>query len=403
MIYLAIYYDLRYKNILILVGKDIEMKLPGFKKNLNNDCRLHTSRTLIILISVISACIFCGCSKGSEEAVVVIDAEEDNMNYGLINVVRDDVILSKPLSVTYTQTKEQTVAFSVGGKRITKVHVNPGDPVKVGDLLVELAEGNIAEQIDELEYKINRNQLLLGYLDKAEEFDEQSAYTNFVSSNKNIEEEDAKKFDENQAELKQSYEYRRQDYRDEIEFDQKELAKLKAELGSTKIYSTMNGVVYTVKDYLEGSTSKKDEVIMTIVDNASGFFEISEPTYAKYFNNGEIYEMSVVYGSAQGDYELTPYNMSSWGDTQTFEIVSGPDNEGIEVGTTGTLKIVLEHSDQVLCLPLGAVYYADGKPYVYILDENNFRQMKWIEVGLTGDDKVEVTGGLSEGEKVVYK
>ena len=29
--------------------------------------------------------------------------------------------------------------------------------------------------------------------------------------------------------------------------------------------------------------------------------------------------------------------------------------------------------------------------------------MKWIEVGLTGDDKIEVTGGLTEGEKVVYR
>ena len=71
-----------------------------------------------------------GCSKSTEEAVVVIDAEEENMDYGLISVVRDDVVLSKPLTCTYTQTQEQTVSFPVGGKRITKVHVNPGDEVK---------------------------------------------------------------------------------------------------------------------------------------------------------------------------------------------------------------------------------------------------------------------------------
>lgn len=373
-------------------------------KNLNNAPKIRSSSIRLVMSGIIGACIFLsGCSKSTEEAVVVIDAEEENMDYGLISVVRDDVVLSKPLTCTYTQTQEQTVSFPVGGKRITKVHVNPGDEVKKGDLLIELAEGDIPERIDELEYKIKKNQLLLGYLDKAEEFDEGSAYTNFVSNNKNIEEEDVKKFDENQTELKQSYEYRREDYRDEIEFDQKELEKLKTELGNTKIYSTMNGKVYTVKDYLEGSTSKKDEVVMTIVDDASGFFETAEPDYAEYFVEGGIYEMSVVYGNAQGSYELTPYNMSSWSDTQKFEIVTGPDNEGIEVGTTGTLKIVLEHSAQVLCIPIGAVYYADGKPYVYILDENNLRQMKWIEVGLTGDDKIEVTGGLTEGEKVVYR
>ena len=51
--------------------------------------------------------------------------------------------------------------------------------------------------------------------------------------------------------------------------------------------------------------------------------------------------MSIVYGSASGEYELTPYNISSWGEIQRFDILSGPENEGIDVGTTGTLKLIL--------------------------------------------------------------
>lgn len=373
------------------------MSLFGFNKKLNK--RLG----IVLAIGTLAGISLCGCKGTEEDSVVMIEAEEENMAYGLISVVRDDVVLSKPLTCTYTQTQEQTVSFSVGGKRITKVHVNPGDKVKPGDLLVEMAEGDIGERIDELEYKIEKNKLLLGYLDKAEGFDEASAYTNFVSNNKNITEDDVKKYDENQADIKQDYDYKREDYKDAIEFDEKELALLKSELSGTKIYSTMSGTVYTIKDNLEGSLSNKDEVVMTIVDSASGLFETTEPSYAQYFTDGQIIEMSVVYGSAQGSYELTPFNKSSWGETQSFEIVSGPENEGIDVGTTGTIKIVLESRSQVLTLPLGAIYYADSKPYVYVLDENNFRQMKWIEVGLTGDDKVEITGGLNEGDKVVYK
>lgn len=373
------------------------MSLFGFNKKLNK--RLG----IVLAIGTLAGISLCGCKGTEEDSVVMIEAEEENMAYGLISVVRDDVVLSKPLTCTYTQTQEQTVSFSVGGKRITKVHVNPGDKVKPGDLLVEMAEGDIGERIDELEYKIEKNKLLLGYLDKAEGFDEASAYTNFVSNNKNITEDDVKRYDENQADIKQDYDYKREDYKDAIEFDEKELALLKSELAGTKIYSTMSGTVYTIKDNLEGSLSNKDEVVMTIVDSASGLFETTESSYAQYFTDGQIIEMSVVYGSAQGSYELTPFNKSSWGETQSFEIVSGPENEGIDVGTTGTIKIVLESRSQVLTLPLGAIYYADSKPYVYVLDENNFRQMKWIEVGLTGDDKVEITGGLNEGDKVVYK
>lgn len=373
------------------------MSLFGFNKKLNK--RLG----IVLAIGTLAGISLCGCKGTEEDSVVMIEAEEENMAYGLISVVRDDVVLSKPLTCTYTQTQEQTVSFSVGGKRITKVHVNPGDKVKPGDLLVEMAEGDIGERIDELEYRIEKNKLLLGYLDKAEGFDEASAYTNFVSNNKNITEDDVKRYDENQADIKQDYDYKREDYKDAIEFDEKELALLKSELAGTKIYSTMSGTVYTIKDNLEGSLSNKDEVVMTIVDSASGLFETTESSYAQYFTDGQIIEMSVVYGSAQGSYELTPFNKSSWGETQSFEIVSGPENEGIDVGTTGTIKIVLESRSQVLTLPLGAIYYADSKPYVYVLDENYFRQMKWIEVGLTGDDKVEITGGLNEGDKVVYK
>lgn len=335
--------------------------------------------------------------------MVVIDSSEEGLTYGLVGVVRDDVVLSKSLSCTYTQTKEQEVSFPVGGKRISKVCVTPGDTVKVGDLLVELAEGDIDSKIDELEYRIKKNELQLGYLDKEEGFEEESTYTDFVSNNREIKEEDVEKYDERQADIKQSYDYRREDYNDEIEFDKKELERLKGELAGSRIYSTMNGIVYTIKDNLEGSTSKKDEVIMTIVDNASGFFETEEPDYVQYFNSDQVIEMSIVYGAAQGDYELVPYNMNSWNERQQFEIVSGPDNEGIDVGTTGTIKVILERKEQVLSLPIGCIYYADGKPYVYILDENNFRQMQWVEIGLIGDEKVEIISGLNEGDKVVYK
>ncbi|MCR4989339.1 MAG: efflux RND transporter periplasmic adaptor subunit [Lachnospiraceae bacterium] len=356
----------------------------------------------LILMMILTSLLLSACNKAEEENIVVIEAEEENAAYGLIAVTKDDVILSKNVTCTYTQTKEQTVSFPVGGKRVSKVHVNPGDTVNPGDILIELSEDNLGAEIDELEYKIAKNTLLLGYLDKAEEFDKESAYNNFVYYTDKSE-DDLKKYDKNVESIERDYDYRREDYKDEIEFDQKKLNKLKSEQSGSKIYATMSGTVYSVAEHLEGSTSQKDEVVMKIVDSRSGFFESSDEDCAKHFKEGDVIEMSIVYGNASGEYELTPYNISSWGEIQRFDILSGPENEGIDVGTTGTLKLILEKHENVLSLPLGAVYHADGKPYVYVLDENNFRQMAFIETGLTGDDKVEITGGLNEGDKVVYK
>ena len=352
---------------------------------------------------MLASILLAGCGTQEEENVVVIENETQESAYGLIAVTREDVVLTKSLTATYMQLKEQTVSFNVGGRRVSKVYVNPGDSVKAGDLLIELSQDNLQQQIDELEYRISKNELQLSYLDAAEKFDEQSAYNNFVYNNPDISEDDVAAYQKNQDSITQNFEYKREDINDELEFDRRKLASLKNEYSSGHIYSTMDGVVYTVMDGLEGSTSKKDEVVMTIVDNASGRFEVKEPDYASYFHEGEPVEMKIVYGSASGDYEVVPVDMASWGDTQVFEVFSGPDNEGIDVGVTGTIKLVLEKHEHVLALPIGAIYHADGKPYVYVLDENDFRQIVWIETGLEGDDLIEVTAGLNEGDKVVYK
>ena len=347
--------------------------------------------------------LLSGCGDVKEDKTVVVDNTTDSTAYGLVTVTKGDVVLTKSITATYMQSKEQTVSFPIGGKRVSKVHVHQGDSVEKGDLLIELSQDNLEERIDELEYKIEKNRLQLGYLDSAQSFDEEDAYNGFVYNTSNIEEDDVKKYEKNQASIRQSYEYKREDYNDEIEFDTRKLNELKTELNNSRIYSVMSGTVYTVADGLEGSMSKKDEVVMTIVDNATGRFETKEPDYASYFHEGEPVEMRIVYGSASGDYEVVPLNMSSWGETQMFEVFSGPDNEGIDVGTTGTIKVVLEERDGVLNLPIGAIFHADGKPYVYVLDENNFRQMVWVETGLVGDDVVEIISGLNEGDKVVYK
>ena len=366
--------------------------------NIRRITKLHITAVLLTAIMLIG-----GCGQTEEENIVVIDNETDTATYGLIAVTREDVVLSKTLTATYMQLKEQTVSFNVGGRRVSKVHVNPGDSVKKGDLLVELAQDNLQQQIDELEYRIRKNELQLSYLDAAEKFEEQSAYNNFVYNDPDIDEDDVAKYQKNQDSITQSYTYKREDLNDELEFDRRKLNQLKNEYSSGLIYSTMDGVVYTVAEDLEGSTSKKDEVVMTIVDNASGRFETEEPDYARYFSEGVPVEMKIVYGSASGDYEVVPYDMASWGETQMFEVYSGPDNEGIDVGTSATIRVILEKKENVLSLPIGAIYHADGKPYVYVLDENDFRQIQWIETGLEGDERVEIISGLNEGDKVVYK
>ena len=345
--------------------------------------------------------LLAGCGSNEEEKLVVVDNSDEEPLYSLIPVTREDVLLTRSLNATWVQDKEQEVSFPVGGKRVSRVHVRQGDSVKPGDLLIELSADHLEEEIDQLEYRIQKNELALSWLDAAEEFERTDAYNNFVYNTAEIKDEDVEKYEKNEALISESYRYKREDLNDELEFDRKKLDRTKAELAGSRICSTMSGTVYTVKTDLEGSTSRKDEVVMTIVDGSAGHFEMKEPEMASCFQEGEPVQLNILYGNAVGSYEVVPRHMERWGDVQEFDILSGPDNDGIDVGTSATITITLDKRERVLSLPVGCVFKADGKSYVYVLDDNGFRQIAWVETGLTGNDRIEITGGLNEGDQVV--
>ena len=346
--------------------------------------------------------ILAGCAKPEEEVIAVVSDENAGYTYHLAEVKRGNVVWSKNLSCRYIQTKEQEVSFSDGGKKIEKVYVREGDYVKVGDVLAEASIGTLEEDIAKLEYEIEKKELQKGYLDIHEQFDLTDSYY-AMAYYSDCEEEDLEEKEERDADIIESYQNQREDFEDELEFDRAELAKLKEELEDSRLYATMNGMVYKITKDLEGSTSKKGEVIMTIIDGTDGMFEMESADYAQYFRENEAVTMEITHGEAKGTYELLPYRMDAWAERQYFSIYDGPENEGIEVKTTGTICLLLDQRENVLCLPNECIFHAENKSYVYVLDEQNMKTVCWVETGLVGDSETEIVSGLNEGDMVVKK
>ena len=95
--------------------------------------------------------------------------------------------------------------------------------------------------------------------------------------------------------------------------------------------------------------------------------------------------------------------MESWTDQMLFSIYDGPDNSEIDMGVMGTISVEIAKKEHVLSVPKDTVHVAGDKAFVYTLSAENVREIRYIEVGLMGDEKVEVLSGLSEGEKVLKK
>lgn len=350
-------------------------------------------------VFTVSALLLSGCGPKEEpEDLVVIEQETPGNTYEFVEVQIGDVVKTRRVDCRYCQTQEQEVSFPLGGRLVDRVYVEEGDTVKKGQLLAELSSLDLQRQIEDLEYKIARNELLLGYVDDNEQIRISGAWVNYLSGGGS---EEAVK--EQIEALKQSDRYQREDYSDALAADRAELEQVKKDYASSRIYAEMDGVIYNMTADLEGKTSQLGETIMTVMDTSESLFETQEPDAKEIFHEGETVSMNISFGNGAGQYLLLPYKMDEWGETQLFEVYEAPEEAVMEVGVRGTIMVMEDSRENVLTLPPAAIKNAGDKRYVYVQGENGVREARWIETGLYGDSMVEILSGLTEGEKVILK
>ncbi|MCR4642082.1 MAG: efflux RND transporter periplasmic adaptor subunit [Lachnospiraceae bacterium] len=384
----------------------------------------RTERTGLrkITTTLLLATLLFACGNPEEEVPpLVLEGGDEAAEYSLTECMRGTVEETAALSCIYRKNAEQEVYFPVSGKLIRRICVGEGDHVKQGDLLAELSVGNVQDQIDELEYRIKRSNMQLGYIDEQEKLDIANLYLNYVTSPKMIperyENEDDAAYE---ARVKQEadwdyadYEYsiqklktqndqRRNSLRDSIEFDTKKLNNLRGQLAQSRIYAKFDGKVSSVERGLVGSTSNVEKCVMKIVDDQEGYFETTAADLMPYLTQ-ESYSMKVMFGNGRGEYELIPRDKDQWGEKQYFAIKRGDNIDGLEVDDKGEINIVTARKENTLYLPKESVRNAGDRYYVYTVGEDGLRNVVWVEVGLRGDGVIEILSGLNEGDKVIRR
>ncbi len=378
------------------------MKEKAIQKKWRTYCAKKRSGRFVTLLLL--ACLMTGCGQvqTEDETIILIEKETEELTYEMVVASVSDVKKTKKVRCTYQQVNDESLSFSVSGRRVAEVFVEVGDSVKKGQLVAQLDNGNAQSQIRTLEYNIARNELLLSDMDLNRDNEISVLWLNYIYySGQSQGERDA--LTENVESIQQKYRYSREDCEDAIALDKAQLAILQNNLKNSNLYAGMDGTVSFVRKNLEGATSVKDEAVITIIDSSECLFEVTDVSLAPYFEAEDKLEMTIASGIGAGAYTLVPYDMENWGEVLLFSIDGSADGTNIEVGAMGTMYCTLEEKDRVLSVPLAAVHQADGKHYVYVLGEDNMREVKWIEAGLFGDSMVEVVSGLTEGEKVIIQ
>ena len=102
---------------------------------------------------------------------------------------------------------------------------------------------------------------------------------------------------------------------------------------------------------------------------------------------------------------LDPYGSAGSSGSQseaegTVRISLEGDVSGLKLGDPVQVTIVLEDRDDVLWLPPGAVRSFQGRHFVIVQEGSRQRRVD-VVLGVVGQDRVEILGGLEEGQMVV--
>ena len=91
--------------------------------------------------------------------------------------------------------------------------------------------------------------------------------------------------------------------------------------------------------------------------------------------------------------------------TGLFIVKANLENSSLPEGSRVKLTVTKDSRTGVNLLPLSVIYYDNGSPYVYLLEkgegENGTIKKQYVELGLQGEEKVEILSGLSEKDLVV--
>ena len=371
---------------------------------MNNKFRKTFQTTIYVMAAAMTACSFAACAGSYDENdhMVIVEQEDEPQEYKQAMVVRGDVSLTKSVRCTYTQLDAQEVRFAISGKMIEKVYVSDGDTVTKGQLLAELSGGNKDKEIEQLKYQIERNKMILAHVDESENNEISKRWLNYLYQSGQTSDEE-KMLKEGIEELQKTNEYTREDCRDAIELDEKLLGRMETEARQSRVYAEFDGVIGELKKDLEGSTSNREEIIMKVTDNAECLFVIEDMTDAGCIKPDQELDMSIITKTGSGQLKMLPYQMEQWEDKMLFYISKSDDHTVVEAGDTGNLTLILDSRSRVLTLPTAAVHSADQNAYVYVINEDGAREVKWIKTGLVGDSSIEILDGLEEGEKVVLR
>jgi RND family efflux transporter MFP subunit len=325
--------------------------------------RLPSKRVIIVVILLIFLFYRLRPDKDVDSAEV------------MVGDVAEELILSGVVKAD----EHANLAFQTSGK-ISWVGVKEGEMVKKGQALVSLDSTNLAADSNIADSTLRS---------KASSLDK--VYDDLKGK------EESETFEEKETRTAA------ETAKDSAVFS---LVKAQKNLSNATLYAPFEGLITNITNPYSGGNILFSQSQIEMVNPETIYFEVGADQ-SEVLNLKEGQDAVIVLDALEKDGIKAKISFISYtpmgGETGTIYKVrldvedESFDSSSLRVGMTGDAKFVLEEKSDVLYLPPKFVNSDKNGRYVNLSTKNN---KVYVEVGLEGEDRFEITGDIKEGDKV---
>jgi multidrug efflux pump subunit AcrA (membrane-fusion protein) len=321
---------------------------------------------------MLAALSLTGCCGSQKTPVVVIpDETYEHMTYSATDVKKGD--LSSVLTLKLKVEDFERINYSIknDGLEVDKLYVSVGDKVNAGDVLVSFKSDEIRESIEGYQESLQQNELLINH------------YTNLMKINpENDYSKDIEMLNE------------------DVQVERLYIEEAQKRLEAYSIVAERSGTITEISEYLQCGYAVQGVTMLTEACGSDNYVAETADSYD--FKVGDVFTAE----SGVAGYEMKLTQIEDAQDksgvrTLYFEPVS--DMSAVSEQDTLTIQIDKPVMKNVVYVDSDAINTADNKCFVYVLDENGYRDAVFVETGETVDSYTIITAGLSGGEQVTLK
>ena len=321
-----------------------------------------------LLMSVVSG---CGGQDAAEQETV-----ESRVPVSVETVQMQDFDKMITLGgLTAAENTVNVIAKVSGMEQIKAVHVKVGDKVSAGQVLA---------QLDNETAQINVSNAQLSY---------DNAYTNYENAKQLFEFGAVSQSELNQ--LKMAYENASNTLRQaQMALDYATVTApisgtvtmVNANVGS---YATASAPMFEIAnvDTLEISAGINEQNVSKISIGQEVLLKIA--SVSDQWMSGTITEISKVMNAQTKAYPVT--------------IAMRNKDDALVAGMYAEVRVVVDHADDVLVIPVDAIVYKEAKPFAFVAQPDGTVKEAALTLGIHDGDNYVVTEGLQAGDLIVVK